>query len=293
MDALLSRQESSVARAGHTQNDFWGAFLALEIEERGGKSVVSHVQHEGPLRIQRPFYPDASGALQIYLLHPPGGVAGGDQLRLELEAGARTSCLVTAPAANKIYRSRGPVSEVSQELTVREGALVEWLPQETIAFSGARCRLGTYVRLEQHARFIGWEITCLGRPAAQEEFLAGRLDQRFEIWRGGVPLFLDRLVVGESSDAMESAWGLFGNCVVGTLLITADGEEIVEEIRSILLTEGRWVEHAACTQVGEVVTLRYVGPSARDSWMLFRKVWQRVRPRVAGDEASLPRIWNY
>lgn len=124
-------------------------------------------------------------------------------------------------------------------------------------------------------------------------FLSGRLDQRLEIWRGEIPLFLDRLVVGEGSDAQRSAWGLSGNCVVGTLLITADDEQVVEEVRAILATQARWMDHAACSRLGEVVTLRYVGRSTRDCWKLFLTVWQVVRPLIAGSRATLPRIWNY
>lgn len=287
MDALLKQDASS------TQGAPWRAFLALELEERGGKSTVTHVEHQGPLRVQRPFYPEENGCAHIYLLHPPGGVAGGDELRLEVEAGPRTRCLLTAPAANKLYRSRGPQSEVSQSITVREGALVEWLPQETIAFSGARCRLATFVDLARDACFIGWEITCLGRPAAGEEFHTGRLDQRLEIWREESPLYLDRLVVGEGSAAQRAVWGLGGHCVVGTLLVASEEEGLVDAIRAVIEQKPEWAECSACTRVDGVVTLRFVGPSTRDCSKLFLNVWQVARPLVSGAKAVSPRIWNY
>lgn len=288
MDALLHQDAP-------TQDAPWTAFLALEVADRGGKSSVTHVEHEGPLRIQRAFYPEETGTAHIYLLHPPGGVAGGDQLRLEVEAGQGARCLLTAPAAGKLYRTRGPESEseVSQWLTVREGAVLEWLPQETIAFSGARCRLSTFVHLEAGARFIGWEITCLGRPASGEAFDAGRLDQRFEIWRDSCPIYLDRLLVGEGSEAQGAVWGLDGECVSGTLLIATEEAGLVDLVRGVLDTNATWSERSACTGLDGVVVLRHVSPSARDCWKLFVKVWEAVRPVALGAEAVCPRIWSY
>lgn len=287
MDALLHDARAT------SQDAPWRAFLGLGISERNGKSSVTHVEHQGPLRIQRAFYPEETGTAHIYLLHPPGGVAGGDQLRLEVEVGPEARCLLTAPAAAKLYRTSERKSEVSQWLTVREGGVMEWLPQETIAFSGARCRLSTFVHLEPGARFIGWEITCLGRPAAGEAFDSGQLDQRFEVWRDEEPIYVDRLLVGDESEAQAAVWGLDGQCVLGTLLIAAEAGGLVELIRGVLAASPMWSENAACTELDGVVTVRHIGPSARECWKLFVKVWEAVRPAALGAEAVCPRIWSY
>lgn len=287
MDAFLHDEAQS------TQDAPWVAFLGLGIAVRDGKSSVTHVEHQGPLRIQRAFYPEETGTAHLYLLHPPGGVAGGDQLRLEVEVGPDARCLLTAPAAGKLYRTAGSRSEVSQWLTVREGAVLEWLPQETIAFSGTRCRLSTFVHLEAGARFIGWEITCLGRPAAGEAFGSGQLDQRFEIWRDADPLYLDRLLVGDENEAQRAVWGLDGECVAGTLLIATEEAGLVDLVRGVLTSNSVWSERSACTEIDGVVTLRHVGPSARECWKLFVKVWEAVRPVALGAEAVCPRIWSY
>ncbi len=86
--------------------------------------------------VQRPFYPEG-GTCHVYLLHPPGGVVGGDQLELQVQSEPGSHALITTPAATKFYRAGPhPHSLLQQNLQVRDATL-EWLPQETIVFDGA------------------------------------------------------------------------------------------------------------------------------------------------------------
>src|SRR6476620_11342443 len=114
----------------------WEAALDLEFAARGARTILARRASIGPLVVQRPFYPEGDVA-HVYLVHPPGGVVGGDQLRLNVLAREGAHALITTPAATKFYRSDGRVAHQRQEI-VADAASIEWLPQETIVFPDAR-----------------------------------------------------------------------------------------------------------------------------------------------------------
>lgn len=268
----------------------WRAHLTVELEPSAGKTRVRHASHQGPLRIQRAFYPERDGTSHIYLLHPPGGVVGGDELALHLSARAGAECLFTTPAATKLYRSAGPTAQIFQELHVARGATMEWLPQETIAFSGARAEVTTRVTLEPGARFFGWELLCLGRPAAAEDYSTGQLTQRVELWQDELPVYIDRLHVDAGQAMARAAWGLDGRAVSGTLLVAGATSKLLSVVRECLVLGGLGGRFAA-TDLDGALVVRYLGASVPECWATFRLVWEAVRPLFKGTGPSPPRIW--
>lgn len=270
----------------------WVGQLNLALSKSGERTRVAHAEHRGPLRIQRPFYPEQNGTAHIYILHPPGGVAGGDHLGIDVEVNPVARALITAPAANKLYCSEAEGSRIRTKIVARDASLVEWLPQETIAFSGARSELSTVVQLEEGARFIGWELLCLGRPAAAESFERGFVHQSLELWREETPLFVDRTRVGQGFPTQQAIWGLGGKCVVGTMLIATDGRDQASSVREVL-SESPVPGSAAVTDLTGVTVVRYVGDEVRQCWRSFVHVWAKVRPLLVGSPAHPPRIWSY
>ncbi len=200
----------------------WQARLRLGFRATAQRTVLASREHQGPLTVQRPFYPEGD-ICHVYLLHPPGGVVGGDSLQIEIDADAATHALVTTPGATKFYRSAAERACQTQHLAVGEGASLEWLPQENIFFPGAEVDLVTRVELAGDARLALWEINCLGRPANREVFDSGRIDSRLEIYRDNVPLLLDRLRVSADNRARLSL--MAGLAVGGTLIISHAGDE--------------------------------------------------------------------
>ena len=188
-------------------NSNWKARLDLEFKERDNTSYLSFRKHCGPLQIQRPFYPDNSGACHVYILHPPGGVVGGDQLDINIELHEKTEVLVTTPAATKFYRSNGAEAKTTQIFKVAKNAYLEWLPQETILFNTSYVDMITRVQLETDGQFIGWEIVCFGRPASEELYNNGYVKQSIEIWRNNTPLCIERNKIDGSSELMTAKWG--------------------------------------------------------------------------------------
>src|SRR5688572_24226503 len=87
----------------------WKARLALGFSRLEGKTRLTRREHDGPLVVQKPLYPESSaqgsGPCHIIVVHPPGGAAGGDELAIALDAGEGAQALLTTPGAGKWYRS--------------------------------------------------------------------------------------------------------------------------------------------------------------------------------------------
>ncbi len=266
----------------------WQAGLSLVFAARASHSVLAHRSHHGPLRVQRPFYPEGENVCHVYVLHPPGGVVGGDELSIDIEVAQGAHALLTTPAAGKFYRSGGAGARQTQHLRVASGAALEWLPQETIVYDGARAELNTLVELAPGAGFLGWEIMCLGRPGSGEKFQQGGVRQRFELWRDGLPLYIERARYEQNGAVLTAPWGLAGHSVSGTLLCVTNEAECIELVREAARFE---VGLFSVTLLDGVVVCRYLGDHAEEARQCFEKAWSVLRPAVLQRPVCAPRIW--
>jgi urease accessory protein len=267
----------------------WRAHLDLSFARRGGRSVLARRAHHGPLTVQRPFYPEGlGGACHVYLLHPPGGVVGGDLLDVAVQAAPDSCALLTTPAANKLYRSAGPCARLTQTLRVDPGAQLEWLPQPTIAFAGVHARVTTRVNLAPGGRFIGWEIVCLGRPDSGERY-AGTLGMALELWQAGAPLWLERARY-DGTALLDAPFGLRGHCVSGTLLAAPlTAPDVQDAVRAAVDAHPGVL--AGVSTVDGVLALRVLGFQTEPVQRALTAAWAALRPAVLGRPALAPRIW--
>jgi len=270
--------------------DGWRATLDLGFAVIAGRTALVRNRHLGPLSVQRAFYPEPGGVAHVYLLHPPGGVVGGDILETSVQAAPDAHALITTPAATKFYRSAGRAARQSQRLRVASGASLEWLPQETIVFGGAQVRTETRVELEPGARFLGWDIVCLGRPASGDDFSEGSLSQTFEIWSGGAPLFIERSHFDAHEKVQSARWGLAGRRVFGSLVCAGVHSSLVAELRGLVPFDPA-EELFSVTQARGALVCRYLGQRTERARALFQAAWAVLRPPVLERRASPPRIW--
>lgn len=277
---------AAIERLAHDDRAGWLASLDLELAAQAGRTVLARRSHVGPLVVQRPFYPEGD-VCHLYLVHPPGGVVGGDKLELRVLARDGSHSLITTPAATKFYRSEGRTAHQSQDISL-DAACVEWLPQETILFPHAYANIATRVRLTERSRFIGWEIVCYGRPASGLLYSSGRAHQDFELWLNDTPLILDHLRLDGTSDAMRAPFGLGGHSSLGTMFAFPADDALLDLARSVSV-EGVM---AASTKVDGVLVTRAAGPHADAVRKLLALIWSSIRPHVAGRPAAAPRIWS-
>lgn len=261
----------------------WKAALSLSFEAGPSRTFVRRT-HQGPLSIQRPFYPEAKVA-HVYLLHPPGGVVGGDELHIDVRSGQKAAGLVTTPGATKFYRSNGQASRVEQRIDVQGGSL-EWFPQENIFFDGCMASLTTTIALSEEAAFAAWDIQCYGRVAGELPFTNGVVCNKLTVLSEGVPVFHDRLIVDKNFPLSQRT--TFRDCTVsGTLLFNRMSAECCEPIRNTLNNAPEFY----VTNVDSLLVVRYLGSSAEQAKRGFCNVWSALRYRLNEQTPCVPRIW--
>jgi urease accessory protein len=285
----------------------WQATLSLIcVGGQYGSRLIS-AQHQGPLYVQKPFYPEGKDCVHIYPLHPPGGVVSGDDLRIQLHAESQASVLITTPGATRFYKSRYQNSQqltnqsVINKIKITDNSCVEWLPMETIAFNGAHARSETQVTLDDSSGFMGWEVCCLGLPASHALFESGALSQRFDIYRQNKPLMIDRLNFSADSTLLSARAGLFGNTVYGTFACVPPLEHSLNDVQQSQALLGRirklLVKQAlagkfSITWMNKIYVARYLGNNAEEARAGFSGIWQLIRPALVGRQACPPRIWR-
>jgi urease accessory protein len=276
----------------------WRGALDLTLAATAHGTVVARRRHEGPFCIQRPFYP-GDGACHVYLLHPPGGLAAGDALDLDVDVGPGAAALLTTPAATKFYRSDGAPSVQRQTLHVASGASLEWLPLDTILFGGSRAVIETDVALEAGARFLGWEQLSLGRPLSGDRYTTGSLEQHTRIRLANDPLLIESLRFAAGDRLLTADWGLASFGVCGVLYAYPANDPLLVRVRARLGAATPSHERppasslrSGATLLGELLVVRCLANEPEALRNLFEALWCELRPDVVGRAPSAPRIWR-
>lgn len=268
----------------------WEAALELEYAFRGGRTLLARRASRGPLAVQKMLYPESAAVCHTILLHPPGGIAGGDDLTVDLSLGAQAHAVFATPGATKWYRSAGPRSRQRVLIRVADGGVCEWLPQENIYFDRTQADNALDVRLGAEAVFCGWDIACLGRAARGERFEQGCVRQHLRLARQDRPLFEERSRIEGGSAILESRAGLAGFPVSGTFLLAG------KPVDAALLEACRAVEAGGdclngVTALPGAFVARYIGRSAEQARDYFSRIWTLLRPAYANRDARRLRIW--
>ena len=274
----------------------WLADIRLGFTRIGEGTVLSERHHTGPLRVQKALYPEGRDVCQAILLHPPSGIVGGDELHIAAAVGPQAFAQITTPGAGKWYRSGGPDAAQTIDFSLAEGSVLEWLPQETIVFDGAKSRMTTRVRMAADSRYLGWEILCLGRRAAGERFDHGSIHLHTRIERAGEALWIERGHVAGNDPLLDSPAGWAGASVSGTLLATLQaGDEpapLLAACRTLQPADGAEGAEYAITALPGLLVARYLGHHSEAARHWFAALWQVLRPALLGRPALSPRIWT-
>lgn len=267
----------------------WRARLRLSFDMLDGRTRLAERSHEGPLIVQKPLYPEGRAVCQAIVVHPPGGVAGGDELEIAVAAAQSAQVQITTPGATKWYRGFEREAAQRTRLSLKAGSLCEWLPQENIVFDGAQADMRLDVELETGAICCGWEFTCLGRPGSHAPFSTGRLIQSIRLGQEGVPLFRERATLEGGNPLLGADTMLAGRCAYATMFVAGvhAPEGILDRAREILHA----CPTAGITAMESVLVARWVGDRIEEGRSLFTSLWAVLRPWYAGRMAVVPRIW--
>lgn len=269
----------------------WQARLHLSYASRNGKTVLANRSHSGPLLVQKPFYPEDDVCCHTYVIHPPGGIVGGDELTIDVQVEQDAHALITTPAATKFYRSSGHCAKQTQTIRVASGAALEWVPQETVYFNQSIVQNHTRIELNNHAKLIAWDIQCLGLPVSNEPFTDGHCEQRLEVYRNNRPLLLECNRLYGHSTLLTNTYGLHDKKAFGTLIATCDQTDLVDALRN----NPQWNNQPALLAFGTfngLLICRVLAEFSYQILSLFRTIWKIIRPAILNRHAIEPRIWN-
>ena len=260
----------------------WSAHLQLRFVKRNAVTRLGARKHYGPLLVQRPFHPEGAPC-HVYVLHPPGGIVAGDRLELDIHLEAGSHALLTMPGASKFYRSIGPTARLEQRFHLAAGSTLEWLPQDSIFFDGARASLDSRFTLERGARLLAWETLCLGRPVMNERFDNGQLDSRLRIELPDDPGLHERLRI----DAGQL--GKLGeHPLVATFCAAPADATLLEQVRELL---EQLPTPAGATLLGRLLVIRLLDHDNQPLQRNLQRLWHLLRPAVLGLAPCPPRIW--
>ena len=275
----------------------WHAKLDLAVRRDDGQRCIVQATHVGPLRVLKTLYPEGPFIAHQVLVHPPGGIVGGDRLEVTLDLQLQAHAVITTPGATRFYRSAGAAGTQHVRAVLGNGARLEWLPLESIAHSGCIAENHAWFRLADEAEMIGWDLLALGLPAAGETFAAGRFVQHLEL--PGV--WLERGVI-DSADTLllRSALGLAGRSALLTLwfasgrpMADARVDTLVEAAREHALVHGAHDVVAGVTVLQQrVIVLRALAHRIEPAMAMaqaVRAAWRGAAWQLA---ATAPRVWR-
>ena len=276
-----------------TAHDGWPAELHLRFARRKMRTVLVEKRHSGPLLVQKAIYPEDEKICHAVIVHPPGGIAGGDELRVEIDLEPDSNAVVSTPAATKWYKA--PRHRCRQQTTIRlaERATLDWLPQENIFYNATRAESTFRLQIGTGATAIGWEIGMLGRQASGEEWLEGTLRFLTSIERtDGLPLWVERLRLEATGSLRKAYQGLCGLNVFGTLWAVSAGctAALAEELASDLPLEKEL--RAGVTSLPDgILLVRGLANDVERLRQMMVDCWMRLRPPVHGLASQRLRLW--
>jgi urease accessory protein len=272
----------------------WQARLGLRYTAELGRSVA-RFEHDGPLRILQSLYPQGDAICHNVLVHPPGGLVGGDTLDVDIHVAGGSHGLVTTPGAARFYRSDAEPAVQRTRIRVAAGARFEWLPLEAIYYPACVAENHVDMDLAPGAEVVGWDLAAFGLPQAGQPFDRGSVLQHLHL-RGA---WLERgRIDARDRRLMDGPLGLAGQRCLATLFLAA-GEALPRARRDLALDIAReQIEtHALQATAGatspgpQVVVVRVLADVVEPAIGLLKAIRRNWRAALWQAAATDPRGW--
>ena len=273
----------------------WHGHLALSYH-RDGETTRARSRHHGPMRVLASLYPEGPGICHHVLVHPPGGLVGGDVLELDISLAAGSHAVLTTPGATRFYRSGGDAALQRVQARIAGGGRLEWLPLETICHRSTRAENRLRFELDTAAEMIGWDLLALGLPASGEAFDHGVMTQQIQlpgVWlerahvEGGDHRLLDGPVGWAGHRLLASLW-----FSAGSALPPALRDQLLDTARALAAGSTLARSTGATSPHERVVVLRALAARVEPALALLAQVraaWRRAAWQL---DANPPRIWR-
>lgn len=273
----------------------WHASLSLDYRRAGERTIARH-RHEGPLRVLQTLYPEGGEVAHNVLVHPPGGIVGGDVLDLRVHVATGAHGLVTTPGASRFYRSEaGAEGRQTTRIALETGARLEWLPLEAICYSGCVARNELRMSLAPGSQLMGWDLVAFGLPGAGQPFSSGSLSQHIEVegqWLEQARIAADDRLL------MDGPLGLGTQRCMGSLFFASGStlpreqrEQALEAARGVMGTHELAATAGATAPGPQVIVVRVLSPLVEPAFGLLKAVRAAWRPLLWDLPAVQPRTW--
>jgi len=256
--------------------------LSLDYAKRDGRTVITHSYFTTPWKLLPPIYLDDTGAAYTLLVNPSGGLVGGDGLSIDMNLDRDAHVLVSAPSANRVYRSEGKRSEQIINITVGPAAILEWLPEHTIPFAGSRFRQSIHATLAPGATIVLWDAVASGRIAKGERWAFTDLENEIYITTASGSSLLERYVLDPATDlgavGLAQEWDYVASFYVVNDATAPEGWTGLESnIAMILDTKPGAVLGGVSTAPVPGLAVKLVARTAPDLLAMMDALWVAAR----------------
>lgn len=198
---------------------------------RDGRSCIDGLRQAGALKL---LFPRNLDLLEATVINTAGGITGGDRFEITATANAGSNLTLTTQAAERAYRAQpGQIGRIKTRLAVEDGALINWLPQETILYEACALSRRLDVTLTEQGRFLMVEPVLFGRQAMGEEPRSILFRDRVTIRRAGTLIYRDGVTFdGDAAAALDRpAVGSGARAMANLLLVAPEAEGLLPMIR--------------------------------------------------------------
>ncbi|WP_159715168.1 urease accessory protein UreD [Blochmannia endosymbiont of Camponotus nipponensis] len=265
----------------------WLGELELNFAVRKGRSVLTKCKHVGPFYVKKSFYSDNDNTPHVYLLHPPGGLVGGDKLMLDVQLESGSRALLTTPGAAKFYSSNGMCAVQKNTFKLEGNTAFEWVPQSSIFFPKTKAKVDTTFIIEQGSKVISFEMLHFGNVSLGADVYPEEVDICLNVFLYNSVGLQERLRINKLNCVIK----LGGFQISALLFAIPSDEEILNKVRK-LITSVKHFQIGGATLLDEILVVRLLGNDNQYLKSLLHCIWYTIRPVIIGREVTVPRIWS-